>query len=166
MSVLDDEQPDLTNDDGGSVALEAAPSTSTRSKPIAPEAPSPPKRRFNLATGDQLAIGSLAILVLVLMGWHWARMSGWGSRPIEVERMPAQTLDYQIDINSATYIELLQLDAIGEKLAQRIITDRETNGPFKSVDELQRVKGIGPKTVERLRKFLRVSQSEVPREAE
>lgn len=114
-----------------------------------------PKRNLGLATGDQLVIGSLAILVLILAGWHWARMSGWGARPIEIERMEPQSLDYQIDINSASYVELLQLDSIGEKLAQRIIDDRKQNGPFESVDDLQRVRGIGPKTVAKLRKHLR-----------
>lgn len=163
MSVLDEEQSEFTGDDGGSVALDVSPSSSTSTQPVKKASPAPARRRFNLATGDQLVIGSLAILVLILMGWHWARMSGWGARPIEVERMPARTLGYQIDINTATYIELLQLDAIGEKLAQRIIADREANGPFQSVDDLQRVRGIGPKTVERLRKFLRASQPTVPR---
>lgn len=56
-----------------------------------------------------------------------------------------------IDLNSATPAELELLPRIGPALAGRIVQDRETNGPFKSLDDLQRVKGIGPITVQRLK---------------
>ena len=43
---------------------------------------------------------------------------------------------------------------IGEATAKKIVADREANGPFKSVDEVQRVKGIGPATLEKMRPWL------------
>lgn len=57
----------------------------------------------------------------------------------------------RIDINTASAAELGLLPGIGPKLAERIIEDRARRGPFESVDALDRVKGIGPRTVERLR---------------
>jgi comEA protein len=56
-----------------------------------------------------------------------------------------------ININQARSGELEMLPGIGPALASRIIADREENGSFDTIDALQRVKGIGPKTVEKIR---------------
>ena len=61
-----------------------------------------------------------------------------------------------IDLNTATQSDLMSLKGIGEVRARSIIADREKNGPFRSVDDLRRVKGIGKKTVERLRSLVTV----------
>jgi len=52
-----------------------------------------------------------------------------------------------IDINRATLDDLITLPGIGPALAQRIIDYRLEHGPFGSVEELERVSGIGPQTV-------------------
>lgn len=57
----------------------------------------------------------------------------------------------RIDLNEATEAELTLLKGIGPALARRIIEDRQLNGPFKNLDALQRVPGIGPRTLEGLR---------------
>jgi competence protein ComEA len=57
-----------------------------------------------------------------------------------------------VDINTANQTELDRLPGIGPKLAKEIVEYRKKNGPFKSVDELTKVKGIGPKSLEKLRK--------------
>jgi competence protein ComEA len=49
-------------------------------------------------------------------------------------------------------------------LARRIVADREQNGPFRSVDDLARVKGIGPKTLEHLRPWVRLAEESPPSE--
>ncbi len=56
-----------------------------------------------------------------------------------------------VDVNRADESELDQLPGIGPVLAGRIVAERETNGPFSSYLDLQRVRGIGPKTTEGLR---------------
>ena len=53
-----------------------------------------------------------------------------------------------LDLNRATAEELELLPRIGPTLARRIIEDRERRGPFRSVGELTRVRGIGPRTLE------------------
>lgn len=111
---------------------------------------------FWLRRGDQVVLGVLCSALLVLSAWQWASLSGWGMRPVEVDRHPSRQYEYRIDINSATWVEWIQLPNIGETLARRIIADREERGPFESVEDLQRVKGIGPKTIENLRPYLRV----------
>lgn len=62
-----------------------------------------------------------------------------------------------INLNTATKQDLMRLPGIGEKYAERIIMYREDNGPFASVDQLERVKGIGKKKIEQLRSFITVS---------
>jgi competence protein ComEA len=48
-----------------------------------------------------------------------------------------------INLNSASAEELEQLPGVGPVLAERIIADREANGPFASIDDLSRVPGVG-----------------------
>ena len=56
-------------------------------------------------------------------------------------------------MNRATAAQLMQLPGIGKTLAARIIEARRGQ-PFRRVDELRRVKGIGAKTLERLRPYV------------
>jgi competence protein ComEA len=103
-------------------------------------------RRFVLIAGG---------LILALMLVHWARLSWRGAPAVEIERLEPAANRFQFDVNQATWVEWMQLEGIGEALSRRIVNDREQNGPFRSVDDLQRVRGIGPKTLEDLRPWLR-----------
>lgn len=113
-----------------------------------------------LRRGDQIFVGVLVVIAIGLMAAHWVRLSGWGMQPVEIERLPERQFDFQLEINSATWVEWMQLEGIGDTLARRIVEDRETNGPFAGIDDLARVKGIGPKTVEKIRPWLRVDSLE------
>jgi comEA protein len=59
-----------------------------------------------------------------------------------------------LNINTASAKELQTLPNIGEQMAKRVIDYRSQHGNFASVDALQDVKGIGPKTIEKLRPFI------------
>ena len=62
-----------------------------------------------------------------------------------------------LDINSANAEQLATImPGVGLKKAQAIVAHRDTNGPFKTVDELLQVKGIGDSTLARSRERLRV----------
>lgn len=54
----------------------------------------------------------------------------------------------KIDLNKATVAELTTLDRIGEAVAQRIVEYREQNGPFATIEDLKKVKGVGDKIFE------------------
>jgi competence protein ComEA len=56
-----------------------------------------------------------------------------------------------VNINTATKEELTSLKGVGADRAQEIIDYRTKNGPFKSVDDLQKVPGIGPGLMKRIR---------------
>ena len=62
-----------------------------------------------------------------------------------------------VNINTANKEELMSLKGIGEKRADDIIEYRKKNGDFKNVDELEKVKGIGPGTMKQIRKDLAVT---------
>lgn len=73
-----------------------------------------------------------------------------GEKAIE-PRGAGLTEEGKININFATAQELDELPGIGEAKAGTIVADREKNGPFRSVDDLLRVKGIGPKLLEKMK---------------
>lgn len=103
---------------------------------------------------DQWLVGVLLTVAVVLLGLHWLRLSGWGSESVELRQLQSREYHYMLDANQAGWVEWMQLEGIGEVLARRIVAEREEHGPFRSVDDLRRVKGIGEKTLEKLRPFV------------
>ncbi len=64
-----------------------------------------------------------------------------------------------ININNADAAELIKLPRVGEKIAQRIIDYRNKNGKFKRPADIMKVKGIGEKTFEMLKKLITVGSA-------
>ena len=63
--------------------------------------------------------------------------------------VPALAADLQkVNLNVATLEELMTLDGIGQKVAERILDFREKNGPFQKPEDLMMVKGVGEKIFE------------------
>ena len=62
----------------------------------------------------------------------------------------------KVNLNTATEAELQTISGIGQKRASDIIAYRESNGRFKSVDDLKKVSGIGDKTLEKLKEYVTV----------
>ena len=95
-------------------------------------------------------------LVLAVAGMtYWCGEHPWNSRGlVDIDQAPRIPLEFQLDINRAGWQELTLLPRIGEALSQRIVESREREGPFRRPEDLLRVRGIGPKTLARLRPFL------------
>lgn len=66
---------------------------------------------------------------------------------------------HPVNLNTATSVELQQVPGIGPSTADKILKMRKSYGPFKSVDDLRAIKGIGPRRLEKMRKYLTVGKS-------
>ena len=108
-----------------------------------------------LRRADQLVVGTLLVALVVLLTVYWLRLSRWGAASIELTSQQPREYFYSLDINSASWVEWAQLDGIGEKLAKRIVADREERGPFRDASDVGRVRGIHAKQLESMKPFLR-----------
>ena len=104
-------------------------------------------------------LGGLALTALGILLWQQRRA------PLTIEIGPspsyvqwdAQLRDSKlVDLNQATAEELERLPEVGHTLAIRIIAYREAHGPFRTPEDLRKVPGIGPKTYEALRDYVKV----------
>jgi competence protein ComEA len=64
------------------------------------------------------------------------------------------TLGLRIDLNRASAEDLDAIPGIGPALAQRIVDFRKAHGPFKQVEDLREVSGVGPQNLEKLKPYL------------
>src|SRR3954470_11985392 len=103
---------------------------------------------------DQAAVAALVALSLVGMGVYWVVQGGPRGELIEIDRAEPLTARYLVDVNKAEWPEFAELPDIGETLARRIVDSRESGGAFRDHDDLRRVRGIGPRTLERLKPYL------------
>ena len=143
----------------GSLPMESAPGSTP-----------PPSPRLT-ARGDlltawprsaQWAVAFLLGVTTTLLGWHVCSSLRWSTRPTDLSR--ENLLGYQVDLNEAEAAELMQLPGVGPNLAQRIVDHRQASGPFRSVNELTKVKGIGPATLARVRSLVCVRNAEEEQE--
>jgi competence protein ComEA len=83
-----------------------------------------------------------------------------GASPVIATEAPASTQDPSatelININFASQVELESLPGIGKTNAEKIITYREQNGPFLTIEDIINVPGIGPGTYERIKDLITV----------
>lgn len=94
-------------------------------------------------------VGSLAIAPM-----SFAEQAVQSNKAVTTQQA---TKTAKVNINTADSAVLAErLNGIGEKKAQAIVEHREKNGPFKSVDELKSVSGIGDATLEKNRDLLSV----------
>lgn len=67
----------------------------------------------------------------------------------DLAQLPVASI--RIDVNQAGAAELALLPEVGPSMAEAILADRARHGPFATVDDLRRVRGIGPATLEAIR---------------
>jgi hypothetical protein len=98
-----------------------------------------PGRCTGLVPGDKISAGQQIVML--------------DDGRFTLEPMPAElklTLGLNLDLNRATEAGLEALPRIGPVLADRIVQDRLSNGPYFRVEDIQRVRGIGPAVVRRI----------------
>jgi competence protein ComEA len=88
--------------------------------------------------------GALSAIALIAAFAWWSRPDPGAARP------GAASAGLQIDLNRATRQELMLMPGVGGVTADRIVADRQRHGPFRTLGDLERVHGVGPRTVEAL----------------
>ena len=79
--------------------------------------------------------------------------------PSTASGAPSAAPASMVNINSAGVDELVTLPGIGKSYAERIVEYRQKNGPFKKVEDILNVRGIGEKTFERIKDRLTLGKS-------
>jgi len=96
----------------------------------------------------------------VVLTIHWTVVHGpeQGRFTVTSQQSGPQEPDRNgaVDLNTADAETLQQLPGIGPALAERIVADREANGPFADLEDLTRVSGIGEKTVQAIAPYVTV----------
>ncbi|WP_297083825.1 ComEA family DNA-binding protein [uncultured Demequina sp.] len=82
-----------------------------------------------------------------LGGVNLARVAADGEQIHVPEEGELSAAAGPINLNAADPQQLQQLPGVGEVMAERIVADRDAHGPFASVDDVQRVSGVGPAMV-------------------
>lgn len=76
------------------------------------------------------------------------------AKSVKAAKSAKKEIPHDVNINTADKDLLTQLPGIGPVTADIIIQYRKDNGKFSSIDELTKVKGIGNKTLEKLKPYL------------
>jgi len=107
-----------------------------------------------------LAIIFTALIIGAIIHVHKIRLSY--EYKINVVKDPQLPRDHLriLDINRAVLNELTMLSGIGPVLAGRIIAYREEHGPFRSKEDITKVKGIGPKKYKSIQEHISISGSD------
>ncbi|MCA9121541.1 MAG: helix-hairpin-helix domain-containing protein [Planctomycetaceae bacterium] len=112
------------------------------------------QRGWEIRSSDQLAVAAITALACALIVGSWVYRGGLTGRVIEIEQALPRPVTFQLDMNSAEWPEWTLLPGVGETLAKRIVQNREELGAFRSHEDLLRVSGVGPRTLDRMRPHL------------
>lgn len=103
-------------------------------------------------------VGCIALVAVGVLAWQQRRA------PLLIERTPAPSQAAvwdaalasarQVDVNTADVAELERLPGVGPALARRIVAYRAAHGPFRSLEGLSGVAGIGSKTIKALADYV------------
>jgi len=110
----------------------------------------------------------VGVMVLAVGRVDPSRVEGLLPATTTVEEEVAESLApvWPLDLNTAGETELIELPGIGPVRARAIIELRQTLGCFSDPEDLLEVKGIGPRTLERIRSLIVVDEILLPPEAE
>jgi competence protein ComEA len=113
-----------------------------------------PTRSWWLRRGDQCVLAAFVGAALVAMACYFVARGGYRGELIEFDQATPLDARFQVDLNAADWPEIAAIPEIGETLAHRIVDARKQNGPFRTLDDLDRIPGIGPNTIEQMRPYL------------
>jgi len=107
-----------------------------------------------LRRADQGTVAALILLGVGALVANWTYRGGLHAGVVEIDSASPLPLTWQVDVNSADWLELSVLPDVGDQLAREIVENRRRFGPFLSPTDLRRVRGVGPRTVARIEPYL------------
>lgn len=107
-------------------------------------------RRAHLSRAE--AVAAAVGVTLVLASWMFWAISSAAQTPdhFRLETWGEEN-GAKVSVNQAVWQELLVLPGVGQKTAERIVSERESNGPYKDLDDM--IKRVGRLPRERLIRF-------------
>ncbi len=108
---------------------------------------------------------ALVLLVALVLLGSWPVSAQRAQRaqraqPAAKPPVPASAAE-TINLNSATAAQIASLPGIGQKTAELVVQYRQKNGPFKKIEEIMNVRGIGEKSFLRIKDRLTVAATKV-----
>lgn len=88
-----------------------------------------------------------------------AALAGGGQPEAHAADPPPSQSQARLDINRASAGELIAVPGIGQVTADRIVQWRKEHGPFKRVEDLMKVKGIGERSLDKIRPYVKVGDA-------
>ena len=122
----------------------------------ATQSDTPPSRAARAALQRQIAAVDSA-----REGPHSGR-SRRAARPVRAKANAPSAPSARVDLDTAPAESLVRLPRIGPALAKRIVADRDSLGPFGSLDGFQRVRGVGPAMARALDSYVTFSGTPRP----
>jgi competence protein ComEA len=98
---------------------------------------------------------AVAVLVAMAGGGVVAATKGVSGTETTARTGAAEVV---VDLNTATAEELTAVPGIGPSLSKRIVEFREQNGPFRRVEDVMKVRGIGEKSFQKIKPYLKVGK--------
>ena len=112
-----------------------------------------PRSRAAWRESDERTLRRVLIAALLVSVW-WYVQSGGTRYWVTSTQIAAVPYQPRIDVNRADWPELCLLPGVGETRARAIVAHRQRHGPFRRLDDLRAVPGVGPKTITSLRNLV------------
>ena len=116
------------------------------------------RRPAKITKSEILLLAATLTFAVLVLALHLSRVLGpaqGGYTVTAQQEIPLPAGEQMlIDVNTADAETLQKLPGIGPALAERIVAEREANGPFSGAEDLTRVEGIGEKTAQDLAPYI------------
>ena len=139
------------------------PDAALSGKPVVPDATTQAESRVVLGFRPQDR-HIMTVLMSALLLWlviEWIVVATRRPDPLLLQRGSEFQANFRVNVNESIWVDWMQLEGIGPSLAQRIVAYRSLNGRFSSIEDVARVPGIGPTTLDRIRPWLTMGHDEI-----
>jgi competence ComEA-like helix-hairpin-helix protein len=115
-----------------------------------------PRQRFEiLRRAEQPFIAIVCGMAVAACLGYWTMRYVNRDRLIEIDRAAPLNAEFKVDINTASWPEIVVLPDVGEATARAIVAERAHNGPYTDLEDLaHRVHGVGPRMLEQISPYI------------